>query len=257
MGLAGAAFHWTPQTYWASTRHEFFAAYEAWRKMNKPAGRRGENEGAGRMAMNRDVAQLLLQVDASVALAQRNLNQLAQSGRRPVEPHGRVARPRRQGVQRVGGSAASSAAGVHRGAGEAADALIGSIDPLYAAQVRYDKELGEGADAAAPGHADDGRIRQGPDRPQGAARRPGHGLRRARQGRRQRAHRADGNDARRARLGRPVRRRRVDHADLRDAHRHDRRRPRLDGGDGLGKFGKIMRGRGDRDHRRNRDPRRR
>lgn len=37
MGLAAAAFHWTPNTYWSSTRHEYFAAYEAWRLMNTPA----------------------------------------------------------------------------------------------------------------------------------------------------------------------------------------------------------------------------
>jgi len=37
MGLAAAAFHWTPQTYWASTRHEYFAAYESWRLMNTPS----------------------------------------------------------------------------------------------------------------------------------------------------------------------------------------------------------------------------
>jgi hypothetical protein len=49
MGLAAAAFHWTPQTYWASTRHEFFAAYEAWHKMNAPsATTAGEGEGAWR-----------------------------------------------------------------------------------------------------------------------------------------------------------------------------------------------------------------
>lgn len=36
MGLACAAFHWSPAQFWRSTPHEFFAAYEAYREMNKP-----------------------------------------------------------------------------------------------------------------------------------------------------------------------------------------------------------------------------
>lgn len=36
MGIAAAAFHWSPETYWRSTRHEFFAAYEALEAMNAP-----------------------------------------------------------------------------------------------------------------------------------------------------------------------------------------------------------------------------
>lgn len=30
MGLAAAAFHWSAAAFWASTPHEFFAAYESW-----------------------------------------------------------------------------------------------------------------------------------------------------------------------------------------------------------------------------------
>jgi hypothetical protein len=33
MGLAAAAFHWSPETYWRATRHEYFAAYEQWLKL--------------------------------------------------------------------------------------------------------------------------------------------------------------------------------------------------------------------------------
>lgn len=36
MGLAAVAFHWSPETFWNATAHEFFAAYEAYREMNKP-----------------------------------------------------------------------------------------------------------------------------------------------------------------------------------------------------------------------------
>jgi hypothetical protein len=92
----------------------------------------------------------------------------------------------------------------------AAKQLIASIDPLYAAQVRYDNELAKAQTLQRQGMltaAEFAKVQMGL---KGAARRPGHALRRSRQGRRQRAHRPDGNDARRARLGRPVRRRRVD-----------------------------------------------
>jgi hypothetical protein len=75
-----------------------------------------------------------------------------------------------------------------------------------------------------------------------AARRPGHVYGGARQGRRQRAHRADGNDARRARLGRPVRRRRVDVTQIFAMHIGMLGQAASMGGDGLGKFGKIMQG---------------
>jgi hypothetical protein len=34
MGFAAAALHWSPATFWASTPHEFFAAYEAFLTMN-------------------------------------------------------------------------------------------------------------------------------------------------------------------------------------------------------------------------------
>lgn len=35
MGLALAAFHWSPITFWNSTPHEFWAAYEAWQEMHR------------------------------------------------------------------------------------------------------------------------------------------------------------------------------------------------------------------------------
>ena len=34
MGLAAAAFHWTPSDYMRATPHEMFAAYEAFQAMN-------------------------------------------------------------------------------------------------------------------------------------------------------------------------------------------------------------------------------
>jgi len=34
MGMAQAALHWSAEQYWASTPHEFWAAIEAWEKMN-------------------------------------------------------------------------------------------------------------------------------------------------------------------------------------------------------------------------------
>jgi lambda family phage tail tape measure protein len=92
------------------------------------------------MALTRDIAQLLLQVDASVALAQRNLNQLAQSvdadTNRMDQMLGRVDKA----YSRMNNSAAASAK-VFIEQRKAADDLIGSIDPLYAAQMRYDREL--------------------------------------------------------------------------------------------------------------------
>jgi hypothetical protein len=36
MGLAAAAFHWSPAEFYGATAHEFFAAYEAMREMNRP-----------------------------------------------------------------------------------------------------------------------------------------------------------------------------------------------------------------------------
>jgi hypothetical protein len=36
MGLAANLFHWSPQTFWRATPHEFFAAYEMWQRMNPP-----------------------------------------------------------------------------------------------------------------------------------------------------------------------------------------------------------------------------
>ncbi len=35
MGIAACAFHWSPDIFWASTPHEWWAAYEVWREMNK------------------------------------------------------------------------------------------------------------------------------------------------------------------------------------------------------------------------------
>ena len=34
MGLAAAAFQWSPAVFWGATPHEYFAAYEVWREMN-------------------------------------------------------------------------------------------------------------------------------------------------------------------------------------------------------------------------------
>lgn len=34
MGLAAAAFNWSAAQFWASTAHEYWAAYEIWREMN-------------------------------------------------------------------------------------------------------------------------------------------------------------------------------------------------------------------------------
>jgi hypothetical protein len=39
MGLAAAAFHWSPSDFAEATPHEYFAAYEVWRQMNKPSDR--------------------------------------------------------------------------------------------------------------------------------------------------------------------------------------------------------------------------
>jgi hypothetical protein len=38
MGIAAAAFHWTPDIFWNSTPHEYWAAYEVYREMHKPPG---------------------------------------------------------------------------------------------------------------------------------------------------------------------------------------------------------------------------
>lgn len=36
MGYAANWFHWPPTAFWRSTPHEFWAAYEVYREMNKP-----------------------------------------------------------------------------------------------------------------------------------------------------------------------------------------------------------------------------
>jgi len=41
MGLAAAAFHWTAAEFRAATPHEWFAAYETFRAMNRPSDERG------------------------------------------------------------------------------------------------------------------------------------------------------------------------------------------------------------------------
>jgi hypothetical protein len=38
MGLACAAFHWTPAQFWAATPHEWWASYEIYREMNGGKG---------------------------------------------------------------------------------------------------------------------------------------------------------------------------------------------------------------------------
>lgn len=35
MGIAAAALGWRPSEYWASTPHEFWAAFEGWEAMNR------------------------------------------------------------------------------------------------------------------------------------------------------------------------------------------------------------------------------
>jgi hypothetical protein len=35
LGMAIAAFHWTPQTFWKATPHEWYAAAEALERMNR------------------------------------------------------------------------------------------------------------------------------------------------------------------------------------------------------------------------------
>jgi hypothetical protein len=36
MGFAANAFHWTAAAFWQSTPHEYWAAYEMWRRFNPP-----------------------------------------------------------------------------------------------------------------------------------------------------------------------------------------------------------------------------
>jgi murein DD-endopeptidase MepM/ murein hydrolase activator NlpD len=87
-----------------------------------------------------DTRQLLLQVDASVAVAQRNLQNLARSVANDsgsMEASlGRVDRA----FSKVGKSAEESAQAFIAG-DRAAKGLLASIDPLFAAQHRYDTEL--------------------------------------------------------------------------------------------------------------------
>ncbi|WP_420852805.1 phage tail assembly chaperone [Sphingomonas panacis] len=35
-GIATSALGWTPATFWSSTPHEFWAAFEVWKSMNSP-----------------------------------------------------------------------------------------------------------------------------------------------------------------------------------------------------------------------------
>lgn len=89
-----------------------------------------------------DVRQLILQVDASVAVAQRNLQSLARSveqGSTQMDASlGKVDRA----FSRVGKSAQDSA-NVFLEGDRAAKRLIASIDPLYAAQLRYNDAIEE------------------------------------------------------------------------------------------------------------------
>jgi len=34
MGIAGAAFHWSPDEFWSCTPHEFAATVEGWEEVN-------------------------------------------------------------------------------------------------------------------------------------------------------------------------------------------------------------------------------
>lgn len=37
MGIAAAALGWSAMRFWASTPHEFWAGFEAWKAMNTPS----------------------------------------------------------------------------------------------------------------------------------------------------------------------------------------------------------------------------
>lgn len=91
-----------------------------------------------------DVRQLILQVDASVAVAQRNLQALARSvdgsSSQMDASLGKVDRA----FSKLGKSAEDSA-GAFIAADKNAKRLIASIDPLYAAQLRYNDAMEEAA----------------------------------------------------------------------------------------------------------------
>ena len=41
MGVAGLLFGWSPEQFWRSTAHEFWANFEAHEEINKPADTAG------------------------------------------------------------------------------------------------------------------------------------------------------------------------------------------------------------------------
>lgn len=87
-----------------------------------------------------DVRQLLLQVDASVAVAQRNLQSLARQVANDATAMDTSLSRVDKAFSRIGKSAEESAQAFIQG-DRAAKSLIASIDPLFAAQHRYDTEL--------------------------------------------------------------------------------------------------------------------
>jgi hypothetical protein len=87
-----------------------------------------------------DVRQLLLQVDASVAVAQRNLQSLARSVANDATAMDASLARVDKAFSRIGKSAEDSAQ-AFIAADKSAKQLIAAIDPLFAAQHRYDAEL--------------------------------------------------------------------------------------------------------------------
>jgi hypothetical protein len=90
--------------------------------------------------MATDARQLLLQVDASVAVAQRNLQSLARQVANDATAMDASLSRVDKAFSRIGKSAEDSAQAFIAG-DKAAKGLLASIDPLFAAQHRYDTEL--------------------------------------------------------------------------------------------------------------------
>jgi hypothetical protein len=104
-------------------------------------------------ATGADARQLLLQVDASVALAQRNLSSLAAQVQRDSQAmETSLGRPD-QALERLSRrfKSAEASASIFTEYGRAADQLYASINPLYGAQLRYDEELARAQDLMRTG----------------------------------------------------------------------------------------------------------
>jgi hypothetical protein len=112
---------------------------------------------------------------------------------------------------------------VHRSwtpAEASAKRLLAAVDPLYAAQMRYDQALAEANALQRQGLLVGDRLRQGHDRAEDPAERPGRDAGPYRRQERHRAPGADGVHARHSRVGRRARRRRPAGAGLRHAPGH-------------------------------------